>query len=162
MKDCPNCTKNHEKPGIYCSRHCANSRTWSQEDKDKKSVANLGKPGRKGILTGHRDTSVNEKISKTRTSKQIERFNNGEMSDRAALRRMMTKLRGYRCEISECGISEWLGKPITLQVDHINGDAGDNRPFNLRLICANCHTQTATFGNRNKGKGRRARGLPIN
>lgn len=162
MKNCPKCEKDHEKLGSYCSRQCANSRSWSQEDKDKKSIANLGKPGKKGILTGPMKISVKEKISKTRTTKQEERFNNGEMSDRAALRRMITRLRGYKCEIAECGISEWLGKPITLQVDHINGDAGNNVPSNLRLICANCHTQTSTFGNRNKGNGRASRGLPTN
>lgn len=37
MKICPKCNIEHEKPGTYCSRSCANSRSWSEEDKIKKS-----------------------------------------------------------------------------------------------------------------------------
>jgi 5-methylcytosine-specific restriction endonuclease McrA len=51
---------------------------------------------------------------------------------------------------SICGIKIWLGKHITLQMDHINGIRSDNRLENLRLICPNCHSQTDTFGAKNK------------
>ena len=47
-----------------------------------------------------------------------------------------------------CGISEWLNKPLTLQLDHINGRNLDNRIQNLRLLCPNCHAQTPTYRNR--------------
>ena len=40
--------------------------------------------------------------------------------------------------------------PLTLQLDHINGDHNDNRLENLRILCPNCHTQTETFGNKRK------------
>jgi hypothetical protein len=48
-----------------------------------------------------------------------------------------------KCQI--CGISDWQGKPLTLQLDHINGIHDDNRLTNLRYLCANCHSQTDTF-----------------
>lgn len=49
-----------------------------------------------------------------------------------------------------CGTGpEWLGLPLTLQLDHINGDNRDNRLENLRVLCPNCHSQTATWGGRN-------------
>ena len=53
----------------------------------------------------------------------------------------------YKCAI--CGISEWLGNSLSLQLDHINGNNKDNRLENLRLLCPNCHSQTSTFSGRN-------------
>ena len=56
----------------------------------------------------------------------------------------------YKCE--NCGISEWNGKPLKLQVHHINGDHYDNRIENLQLLCPNCHTQTDTYARNNIAK----------
>jgi 5-methylcytosine-specific restriction endonuclease McrA len=50
----------------------------------------------------------------------------------------------YKCV--ECGNEgEWNGKPISLEMDHINGINDDNRLENLRILCPNCHSQTPTF-----------------
>jgi hypothetical protein len=49
----------------------------------------------------------------------------------------------YKCE--NCNIDEWQGKPITLQVEHKNGDSTDNRVDNLCLLCPNCHSLTETY-----------------
>lgn len=51
-----------------------------------------------------------------------------------------------------CKLTSWQGKPITLHLDHINGDNTDNRIENLRPLCPNCHSQTETYCGRNKGK----------
>ena len=58
-------------------------------------------------------------------------------------------LKEYKCEC--CGISEWNGKPLTLQLHHINGIHNDNRLSNLQLLCPNCHSQTENFGTRGRG-----------
>jgi hypothetical protein len=39
MKICPKCNEEHSKPGAFCSRKCANSRVWNDDDKLKKSLA---------------------------------------------------------------------------------------------------------------------------
>lgn len=87
------------------------------------------------------------------------RFLLGEVTERPSLRKHLSALRGYRCET--CGLSDWNGEPITLIVDHKNGDAGNNHPDNLQLLCPNCNSQTDTFAGRNKGSGRKSRGLPL-
>lgn len=62
----------------------------------------------------------------------------------ATVRRRLLQLLDYVC--SDCGISEWRGKKIVLQVEHIDGDQWNNELSNLTLLCPNCHSQTPTWG----------------
>lgn len=64
-------------------------------------------------------------------------------------------LKEERCE--RCRLTEWLGKPIGLQLHHVNGNGLDNRIENLEILCGNCHAQTDTWGGKNKNRRRRAR-----
>jgi hypothetical protein len=77
--------------------------------------------------------------------------------DRPTARKYLAEARGYKCEV--CSVSDWQGKPITLHVDHINGDPSNDHPDNLRLICPNCHSQTEFLGGANKGRGRGSLGI---
>ena len=52
-----------------------------------------------------------------------------------------------KCEI--CGISEWNGKPIKMELHHIDGDRTNHKLSNLMMLCPNCHSQTETFRARN-------------
>ena len=55
----------------------------------------------------------------------------------------------YKCKL--CGNpGSWAGRPLRLQVDHINGDTQNNTLENLRWLCPNCHDQTPTWGKRKK------------
>jgi DNA-binding CsgD family transcriptional regulator len=58
-------------------------------------------------------------------------------------------LKDGHCEA--CGLSQWLGRPLSLALHHVNGDRHDNRLENLQLLCPNCHSQTDTFAGRNSG-----------
>lgn len=49
-----------------------------------------------------------------------------------------------------CKNETWNGKTIPLELDHINGDHENNSLSNLRLLCPNCHAQTATYCGKNK------------
>lgn len=83
-----------------------------------------------------------------------QRFNKGTKW-RNTMRKYLVETKEYCCEV--CGITEYNGKPITLQVDHIDGDRENNTLENLRFICPNCHTQTKTWGVGNmseEGRGR--------
>ena len=54
----------------------------------------------------------------------------------------------YKCSV--CKLNNWLGKKITLDIDHIDVNWKNCTKENLRFICPNCHRQTDTFGGKNK------------
>ena len=55
---------------------------------------------------------------------------------------------GYVCW--NCRNTEWMGEPIPLEMDHIDGNNSNNELSNLRILCCNCHAQTPTFRNRKR------------
>lgn len=77
----------------------------------------------------------------------------GNRRSRDILRRaMMESGRSYQCESEQCYVSNsWLGKGITLQVHHIDGDCLNDSPENLKFLCPNCHSQTPNWCNTNRG-----------
>ncbi len=77
------------------------------------------------------------------------------LSSRGRRRQCLLDERGNICEM--CGITEWLGKPILLIMDHIDGNSSNEDKLNMRLICSNCDSTLSTYKGRNKGNGRHAR-----
>lgn len=89
----------------------------------------------------------------------LPKFYRGEISNRPTLKRVLVHLFGDKC--AECGSPPLHNdKPLSMQVDHKDGNAGNDMPDNVQLLCPNCHTQTPTFGAKNKGNGRGSRSLP--
>jgi hypothetical protein len=68
----------------------------------------------------------------------------------AKLKPHLLKLRGHQCE--NCKNTEWMGFPITLEVDHVDGDKTNNCLDNLKLLCCNCHALTPTWRGRKRKK----------
>lgn len=71
------------------------------------------------------------------------------------IRRYLRETFGYKC--SECGISDYNTKPITLELEHKDGNSENNSLENLCFLCPNCHSQTPTYRNKNRGNGRYSR-----
>ena len=77
---------------------------------------------------------------------------NGSTYGNYELKKRLVSELNWTYECSECKLSNWNNKPITLELDHINGNNTDNRIENLRFLCPNCHSQTSTFRAKNKTK----------
>lgn len=64
------------------------------------------------------------------------------------IRAALLREHGHRCWT--CDLTEWMGQPIPLEMDHIDGNNSNNALDNLRILCSNCHAQTPTYRNRRR------------
>ncbi|WP_370419444.1 HNH endonuclease [Streptomyces sp. QH1-20] len=80
----------------------------------------------------------------------------GKQRARTVTLRLALREIGVPEECAGCGTGGlWQGRPMTLEIDHVNGDWTDDRPENLRLLCPNCHAITSTWcrgGRRRRGR----------
>jgi len=79
-------------------------------------------------------------------------FTKGTQRSTSMLKRILRE-EGLPERCSKCGMGpEWQKAPLSLHLDHVDGDPMNNQRDNLRLLCPNCHSQTVTYTGRNKGK----------
>lgn len=75
---------------------------------------------------------------------------------RGKFRELLLEHYGNKCAV--CGMPPiWQGKPIVLILDHIDGNASNNREDNLRFVCPNCDSQLDTYKSKNKNSARKHR-----
>ncbi len=73
--------------------------------------------------------------------------------NRDRIKKLLIEHKLVRNECALCGNPPvWLGMPLSLHLDHINGVFNDNRIENLQLLCPNCHTQTPSYAGRSSQK----------
>ena len=153
---CENCEGDHDGSygsGRFCSCKC--SRAFATKDKreeinEKVSIklkgvapSNKGKPGH--IVKWTEESK--QKMSATRRAQRKEKVENGTAGGSMVLRYLLEEL-GNVCQ--ECGITDWNGKPLPMQIHHIDGNNKNNRLENAKLLCPNCHFQTDNWGYKNR------------
>lgn len=133
-KYCLNCNKEipigtlnsyQYKERKYCSLKCSNEYKYKQKIKQWKD-------GEWDGTTGDRWIDISGSIKKY----IFEKYNN----------------QCARCGWNE--INPYTGT-LPLEIEHIDGDATNNKEENLILLCPNCHSLTATYRGANKGNGKR-------
>ncbi|MEU9342900.1 HNH endonuclease [Streptomyces sp. NPDC048278] len=97
-------------------------------------------------LLGQAHSRGKSRPDKVKRPEDILVKHDGSRRTRTVLLRRALRDIGVPTVCAECGVgSEWLGRPMTLEVDHINGDWIDDRQENLQLLCPNCHAVTSTW-----------------
>ena len=152
MKNCKKCGEEFEpQKGLvnYCSSICRNSRDWDENDKKKKSisakasekveVANKNRPKDFYLKVGE-TRRLNNKKKILESNYEDLKFNN--------LRNRIIYEQDSKCNL--CELNGWLGNPITLELEHKDGNRNNNKRDNLEMLCPNCHSLTDTWRGRNK------------
>ena len=155
MAICENCEQEHDGTygaGRFCSGKCA--RGFSTKSKRAEINEKVSKK-LTGVSTHHNGGKVGYKHSddaKKRIAEAQHKKRNRKVLEgtagKVSLKIYLIETRGEQCE--ECKITEWNGKPITLQLHHKDGNNKNNAISNVELLCPNCHTQTDTWGQKNR------------
>ena len=129
---------------FYCDRRCY----YEYRDKKKKRYSC------KECGQAFASRSANPKYCSTACSNKgrtgIKYDGSREYDNTISLRKTRQTLIDLKGEICEmCGLgSIWNNEPLTLQIDHKDGNRKRNTLDNLRFLCPNCHSQTPTWGRR--------------
>lgn len=155
-RQCSNCHNDFTPKSSdqkFCSRSCSasvNNRLFPKRVRKKRFCSYCG-----NLLNydNHKYCSLDCQMALRRKNidLMIENGNYHTKSHRV-LREYLIRFRGQRCE--SCGLMEWLQKPISLEVEHMDGNSENNRLDNVKLLCPNCHSQTPTYKGKNRGNGR--------
>ena len=165
-KLCKNCSKilpYEKRYFIFCCLACANNyNNKLRRKKPKRFCINCGKE----LLNNQNkycsakcryEYSFEKKVEKIDKTGKFPVINSKLFGIKEVNRKFVRKYLeykfGHKCSI--CGNTHWLGQPILLIVDHIDGDIENHNVDNYRLVCSNCDATLPTYKNKNRGKGKR-------
>jgi len=91
-----------------------------------------------------------KKISSNRIS--VYDYIEKDVVSASKLRKLLIRdgLKEKKCEC--CGLDEWMGKPIPLELHHVDENRFNNKLENLKILCSNCHMQEHNYSNSKKKK----------
>lgn len=145
------------KSGVYyCESHpskCPGNRKKNSEGLKKSYVE--GKK-RDGEWNG---SEKNLRVLKEATDRRVQRqmeeaFVEHSRASNAAINNYLQNYLHWELRCSKCGLTEWQGEKIPLELHHINGNNSDNRLENLTYLCPNCHATTENFRGKNINNGK--------
>lgn len=103
----------------------------------------------KKIGIDYSGNSARKGLSHKEQRKTIEEYLQSNVANsKKRLRLIEEGLKEGKCEI--CGLSEWMGKPIPLELHHIDFNHFNNELSNLMIVCSNCHMQLHNYNNNNR------------
>lgn len=135
----------------FCSRSCSCAYNNYKRDKKNKSEKDIK------ILKSLKEIenvkklntfnlSLSEKIKKCWNDKLMKENFDDLKWDRKRNRVILEQ--DGKC--NKCGNGEWLGIPLSLEIDHKDGNNENDNRENLEGLCPNCHSITDTWRGRNK------------
>jgi len=154
---CENCEKEHDGSygsGRFCDTKCArgfSTKNKRSEINKKVSKANKGKKYKRSEKCPTYDLDKwRKKLQITVLKKQeaIKETLDFEEWPSQLQRNAVFEEQNGNC--NKCGLDEWMGEIIPLELEHKDGNNRNNKRENLEFLCCNCHALTTTWRGRNK------------
>ena len=132
-----------EASNVYASATAASASLGIQYGTYRKHAERLG------VFKTNQSGKGTNKISGTKIplSEILEGNHPQYQSNKLRIRLIAEGIKEHKCE--SCYNTEWLGKPISLELEHVDGNHSNHLYENLKLLCPNCHAQTDTYRGKN-------------
>lgn len=153
---CENCEHPHDglwASGRFCSSKCSrgfSTKNKRQEINNKVSKKLVGRIASKETRDKLKASWANNPNYLNRKSKHKKKIEDLTSPIQIKKRLFEDNIKKRCCE--DCSQGEiHNGKPLGLQLHHLDGNNKNNKIENLQILCPNCHTQTSNYAVKNKG-----------
>lgn len=151
---------NEAKYVLKNGKHCCQPYFSKCPSIRKKNSEGLKKAYGEGTKSqGYNTSSSNIEKLQNNTEKRIQKqlkeaFIENSKASNESINNYLTNYLYWPRVCSSCGLNEWRGYPIPLELHHKNGNNRDNRLENLEYLCLNCHAITSNFRGKNINSGK--------